>query len=171
MTKSAPYTREFTVPVYCSRTHDPYAWQTDALAIMWEGLLAYAFPPFSLIPRVLTKIEEENCRILLIAPFWPRQPWFSRLTRLLVHRPVVLPKRLDILRQPRSGLLHPAPVGLHLTCWVLSRNPSARQDFLDELRLLQPAVVGHQPGKSTTVDYAISINGEEADLCVPPILL
>ena len=32
------------LPVYCSRTHDPYAWQTDALAIRWDGLLAYAFP-------------------------------------------------------------------------------------------------------------------------------
>jgi hypothetical protein len=159
------------LPVYCSRTPDPYAWQTDALAIRWDGLLAYAFPPFSLISRVLTKIEEENCRILLIAPFWPRQPWFSRITRLLVHRPVVLPKRVDILRQPRSGLLHPAPEGLHLTCWVLSRNPSVRQDFLNELRILQPAVVEHQPGKSTTVDYAISINGVGTDLCIPLILL
>ena len=39
---------------------DPSAWQIDALAFQWDGLLAYAFPPFSLIPRVLAKIESSS---------------------------------------------------------------------------------------------------------------
>ncbi len=159
------------LPVYCTRVPDPRAWQTDALTMRWDGLLAYAFPPFSLIPQVLAKLEQENCKVLLIAPFWPRQPWFTRLTMLLVHRPVVLPQRTDILFQPSSGFLHPAPQELHLTCWVLSRNPSARQAFLDELQLLQPAVDESQPGRFTTVDYAIFTSGVDNDLYIPPILL
>ena len=159
------------LPVYCTRAPDPRAWQTDALAIRWNGLLAYAFPPFSLIPRVVTKLEQEDCKVLLIAPFWPRQPWFPRLTKLLVHQPVILPQRADILLQPSSGFLHPAPQDLHLTCWVLSSNPSAQLAFLSELRLLQPAAAGPPPGKSTTADYVIFPNGAESDLCIPPILL
>ncbi|XP_038064670.1 uncharacterized protein LOC119735051 [Patiria miniata] len=159
------------LPVYCARHNDPCAWQTDALAIRWDRLLAYAFPPFSLIPRVLAKVEQEDCKILLIAPFWPRQPWFPRLTKLLVHRPVILPQRADILFQPSSGFLHPAPEDLHLTCWVLSRNPSARRAFLNELRPLQPAADGNLQGKFTTVDYTIFTNVVEPGLCVPPILL
>ena len=71
------------------------------------------FPPISLLARVITKLEQEEC---IIAPFWPSHLWFTRLTRLLVHRPVVLPQRADILFQPSSGLLHPAPQHLHLTC-------------------------------------------------------
>ena len=96
------------LPIYCARRPDPSVWQIDALAFQWDGLLAYAFPPFSLIPRVLAKIEQENCRVLLIALFWPRQPWFPRLINLLVHRPVILPRRADILYQPSSDMLHPA---------------------------------------------------------------
>ena len=159
------------LPLYCARTHDPRAWQTDALSIRWNGLLAYAFPPISLISRVLTKLEQEECRVLLIAPFWPRHPWFTRIIRLLVHRPVILPQRADILYQPSSGLLHPAPEGLRLTCWVLSRSPSAQQDFRAELRALQHAAVEPQPGKSTTADYAIFTNGVEPGIFIPPILL
>ena len=71
------------LPIYCARRPDPSAWQIDTLAFQWDGLLAYAFPPFPLIPRVLAKIEQENSRVLLIAP------WFPRLINLLVHCPIL----------------------------------------------------------------------------------
>ena len=54
----------------------PTRGRSSALSVQWDGLLAYAFPPISLVSRSLTKIEQEDCRVLLIAPFWPRQPWF-----------------------------------------------------------------------------------------------
>ncbi|XP_038059021.1 uncharacterized protein LOC119730278 [Patiria miniata] len=159
------------LPIYCTRGPDPNAWQTDALSVRWDGLLAYAFPPISLVSRVLTKIEQEDCRILLIAPFWPRQPCFPRLVRLLVHRPVILPRRADLLYQPSSGINHQAPGDLHLTCWVLSRDPSAQQAFRDELQQLQPSPVEPQPERCTIADYAISLNGVDGNPFIPPILL
>ena len=159
------------LPTYCTRAPSPRAWQTDALAIPWDGLLAYAFPPFSLITRVIAKLEQENCKVLLIAPFWPRQPWFARLLGLLVHLPVILPERADLLFQPSSGLLYPTPQYLHLTCWVLSSDRSARQGFLSELRLLQPAAAENPPGKSMIADYDISISGVDEDLHIPPLYL
>ena len=144
------------LPIYCARRSDSSAWQIDALAFQWDGLLAYAFPPFSLIPRVLAKIEQENCRVLFIAPFWPCQPWFPRLINLVVHRPVILPRRADILYQPSSGMLHPAPGDLHLTCWVLSHDLSAQQVCHDELQRLRPTPGGPQPGRCMAANYIIS---------------
>ena len=57
----------------------------------WNHLHAYAFPPFILIPAVLEKIRQHQCRIVLIAPFWPQQQWFSELLLLLVSAPIRLP--------------------------------------------------------------------------------
>ena len=48
----------------------------DALSMDWNHLHVYAFPPFILIPAVLEKIRQHQCRIVLIAPFWPQQQWF-----------------------------------------------------------------------------------------------
>ncbi|XP_038072759.1 uncharacterized protein LOC119741137 [Patiria miniata] len=158
------------LPIYCTRGPDPNAWQTDALSVRWDSLLAYAFPPISLVSRVLTKIEQEDCGILLIALFWPRQPWFPWLVRLLVHRPVILPRRADLLYQPSSGISHQAPGDLHLTCWVLSRDPSAQQAFRDELQQLQPSPAEPQPERCTIADYAFSLNGVDGNPFIPPIL-
>ena len=52
---------------------------------------AYAFPPTILIPSILAKICQSQCRIVLIAPFWPQRPWFSELLQLLVSAPIHLP--------------------------------------------------------------------------------
>ncbi|XP_072024901.1 uncharacterized protein [Amphiura filiformis] len=64
------------LPVYCSRMRDPRALAVDALHLNWRGMTAYAFPPISLLQRVIQKIASEDCNIILIAPFWPRHLWF-----------------------------------------------------------------------------------------------
>ena len=51
----------------------------------------YAFPSFSLISRVLQKIENENAEGVLIVPAFTTQPWFQRLLRVLIKPPVKLP--------------------------------------------------------------------------------
>ena len=123
------------LPVFCARHDHPQAWATDALSLDWTSMSAYAFPPISPLPQVVGKVEQSLCKILLIAPFWPCQLWFVRLVRLLVGPPLILLARHDLLFQLSSGILHPNPVDLHLTCWPLSSNPSLRQAFL---RTLQP---------------------------------
>ncbi len=45
--------------------------------------LLYAFPPIKLIPAILCRVKVSSARLLLIAPFWPSQTWFSELTSLL----------------------------------------------------------------------------------------
>ena len=50
----------------------------DALNINWTGLTAYAYPPTALLHRVIQKIRQCHCLIILIAPGWPGMPWFFR---------------------------------------------------------------------------------------------
>ena len=155
------------LPTFCSRHVNPQAWATDALSISWKGILGYAFPPISLLPRVLEKIDQEICKILLIAPFWPRQAWFPRLLNLLVHPPLVLPKRPDFLTQPISKAPHPDPDSLHLSVWMLSQCPSERQAFLTQLQPWQQRAEELPQEKLTTIDYSTTSNCVPRKLSIP----
>ena len=115
------------LPSYCSRVRDPEAWAVDAFSIHWGKFQGYAFPPFPLIPRVLAKIREDQARVLLIAPCWPRRLWFPELLSLLAAQPVLLPLTADVVAQPLSGFLHHNPEALHLTAWPLSGRRQDRQ--------------------------------------------
>ncbi|KAL0183525.1 hypothetical protein M9458_019221, partial [Cirrhinus mrigala] len=56
-----------------------YSKDRDALAHDWPNLLLYAFPPTSLIPQVLKRVREQKHKLLLGAPLWRNQHWFSEL--------------------------------------------------------------------------------------------
>ena len=45
--------RNHQLPAYYSYSLDPQALGQDAMMADWSGLLAYAFPPIAMIPRVL----------------------------------------------------------------------------------------------------------------------
>lgn len=62
----------------------------NAFSIAWYGIFAYDFPPIPLLPKVLRKMKAEPCQILLIAPAWPRQHWYTELL-LPVPPPIRLP--------------------------------------------------------------------------------
>ena len=108
------------LPLYCAKTRDPNAFALDAFSISWGNLRPYAFPPFNLIPRVLSKIVEDGAQILLIAPRWPGRSWFPRLLDLLIDDPWPLPPWPNVVSQPLSGLLSENPDRLRLTAWPLS---------------------------------------------------
>ena len=123
------------LPMYCARTQDQAAWRVDAFSIRWTGLRAYAFPPISLIPRILRKIREDEAWVVLIAPWWPKRTWFLDLVDLLAGYPLTLPTRPDLLAQPISGTQHPRLSALHLTAWPLSGYRALRRDFRSGLPL------------------------------------
>ncbi|XP_073412144.1 uncharacterized protein [Dendrobates tinctorius] len=89
----------------------------DALQASWKFKLAYAFPPLILLPQVIRKIREEKARVILIAPFWPKRPWFSWLRIMSVKDPWVLPSNPNLLSQ--GPFFHPQVDNLHLTAWNL----------------------------------------------------
>ena len=124
------------LPNYFSWGAEAESMGRNALTQEWSGLLVYAFPPISLIPRVLLKLSQTTaCRMLLVAPSWPRQVWFSRLLGVLVAEPVRLPDRLDLLSiSGTSELVPPQTVqALRLTVWTISADRSLRRAFLERL--------------------------------------
>ena len=52
----------------CLPIPDPRAWDIDALNINWTNLTAYAYPPTALLHKVIQKIRQCQCLIIVIAP-------------------------------------------------------------------------------------------------------
>ena len=122
------------VTVYCSPFPDPEAWACDALAVNWTGMYAYAFPPPILVPKVLKKVSQETCVVLLVAPFSPKQSWHPVLLELLVEFPRILPVSENMLTQQKGRVCHPDPNSLKLTAWKISRDITLRKNFLRKLK-------------------------------------
>ena len=115
------------LPVYFSPASDPRAAGTDALLQPWDDLQAYAFPPIAIIRRVLLKLRSsKNCKLTLIAPFWPQRDWFPDLLELLSDVPFTLSSRRDLLRQPHFHRFHLNLPMLQLTAWRLSSDSPSR---------------------------------------------
>ena len=117
--------------MYMSWKPDPGAVATDALSQQWTCLRGYAFPPFSLIGRCLTKVRQEKVsRLVLIAPMWPTQPWFPVLQSMAVREPVMIPQTPDLLLNHR-GEVHPLITqgSLNLAAWLVSGNPLTVKEF------------------------------------------
>ena len=72
---------------------DPETIAINAFSISWKPYVLYAFPPFSIIPKVLQKIQAEEATGLLVVPCWPTQPWWPLVMRLLVQESLVFPKK------------------------------------------------------------------------------
>ena len=88
----------------------------------------YAFPPFSVVARVLQKIQEDSGTLLVILPLWPTQPWFPSALRLLIRPPLLLPRLPLVLPQDPSRM-HPQAHKLVLTAMMLSGDPSQTKAF------------------------------------------
>ena len=136
------------LPLYVSSIPDPKAWHIDALNINWTGLTAYAYPPMALLHRVIQKIRQCNCLIILIAPGWPGMPWFWDLVQLSTEIPLQLPVSTTLLNQSHNYVFHSNPQHLNLNAWCLgvdnSKNKASLWKWQRELLHLS----GHQQGPS-----------------------
>ena len=72
---------------YVSWRPDPGTIYVDAFTMNWTNLIAYAFPPFNLIPLISKK---EMATLILIAPLWSAQSWWPLLIDLVIDYPVYL---------------------------------------------------------------------------------
>ncbi|XP_016333453.1 uncharacterized protein LOC107681650 [Sinocyclocheilus anshuiensis] len=99
-------------PIYFSK-------ERDALAHDWPSLLLYAFPPIALIPQVIRQIREKRHKVLLVAPLWRNQLWFSEMSQLLTAAPWPIPLRRDLLSQANMTIWHPQPKLWALHLWPL----------------------------------------------------
>ena len=113
---------------------DPEALLCDAFTSKWTEKF-YAFPPFSLISKVLVKIENDHAEGILIAPWWPTQPWFAKLARMIIDCPVLLPRSVSTLLLPQNpAAIHPLLPKMTLTAFLVSGNHSKVMDFQNSLK-------------------------------------
>lgn len=75
---------------YVSRFPEAHALVTDAFTISWGKFFLYAFPPFSIILRVLEKIVQDEALGILVVPDAPSQPWYPFFRSLLTRDPVFI---------------------------------------------------------------------------------
>ena len=94
------------LPLYVSPIPDPRAWDIDALNIDWTNLTAYAYPPTALLHKVIQKIKQCHCLIIMIAPGWPGMPWFWDLVQLSTEIPLQLPVSTTLLKQSHKYVFH-----------------------------------------------------------------
>jgi len=86
------------------------------------GLVGYAYPLHQLLTKFLQKYQVAyRCKIILIAPYWPNQPWFPRLSQLAVREPIQLPHKPSLIRQPLTGIFHSRVEVLNLHTWLLEK--------------------------------------------------
>ena len=82
-----------------------------------------------LIPAVLKKLRSSSGVLLtIVAPYWPRRPWFPDLLDLVVDGPVALPQSRDLLHQPHFHRFHLGVSRLCFHAWRLSSDSPAQVD-------------------------------------------
>ena len=95
------------LPQYVSPVPDPKALAVDALEMNWSGLHLYSFPPSALCPLVVKKlINSQSCRMLLVAPLRETKEWLQDLLALSIRRPIALPLKENLLKQPHLVVFH-----------------------------------------------------------------
>ncbi len=147
------------LPVYVSPLPDTQAWKIDALSFSWTNLWMYAFPPIPLLPEVLQRVMSTQCDVVLIAPQWPTQSWYTTLLELSVDHPRQLPQIQKLLKQPGSDVFHYDPSILNLHAWKLSgplsRAAATRKTWLPGSQ----RHIGTAHKQSTTADGDCTVIG------------
>ena len=120
------------LPAYVSWKADPFARYVDAFTLNWASHTFYAFPPFVLVGRCLSKIRGDGATGILIVPMWPTQSYFASLLSMLVDTPRYFKATRKTLTNPLLGeQRHPLQVTL-LVCRV-SGNPLLSMEFRHKL--------------------------------------
>jgi len=104
---------------YFSWRPDPQSSGIDAFTFSWSNLRFYAFPPFSMILQTLRKIESDNATGIVVAPFWPTQPWFPFFRKLCDNNFIIIEPSKDLLTFCNRP--HPLWKTISLVAGLLSR--------------------------------------------------
>ena len=134
----------YKIKPYVSFHPDPGAIAVNAFHMSWKQFQAYIFPPFCLISRILQKVQEEHCTVVMVAPRWPTQVWWPKLMSLLIAHPILLPKdKTTIFLPSNPEATHPLHPHLELMIYLLSGNPSQTKAF----QQLLPTLSSNRGGK------------------------
>ena len=142
---------------YVSWHPEPDSWAVDAFSLNWNTLKFYAFPPFSLLGRTLSKIRQDQAEGILVAPLWSTQPWFPLLMKLVMEDPLIIfPHKRNLLLPPNFQEAHPLFKHLKLLVIHVSGRPSENSTYLQKLLPSSMTLGDREPGRSTIL---LSENG------------
>ena len=134
---------------FVSWGRDPESFAVNAFLLNWSNWnFIYAFPPFSIILKVLRKWSDDGAEGILICPLWKTATWFPVLLRMLVAPPILLNRGKSTLVLPHSGESHPLYQKLTLTACVLSGKHYKCQNFLKKLAISSSEAGENQPKNS-----------------------
>ena len=135
---------------YVSYRPDPGSMAVDAFQLSWTNLHFYAFPPFSVIVKVLQKISLDKATGVIIVPYWPSQAFFPTLLHMLIADPVLIHRHNKLLQLTTNHkLLHPLRKKLNLLGCIISGNPLQQKTYQEKLRI-SSYNLGEQAHKNNT---------------------
>ena len=106
---------------YASWLPDAKAHKIDAFTMNWKNMYFYAFPPFSLIAKVIEKVRLDKATGILVVPNWKNQPWYPIFCRLVISKKLILGPNNNLLYISSSQeVLHPRARYLQLIAAVIS---------------------------------------------------
>ena len=142
----------FKISNFISWHNDPYSSLVNAFSFKWLENV-YLFPPLPLIDKVLIKFEQDKVlNGLIICPYWPSKPWFSKLLEMLIDFPLDFPD--SCITDPS----HMLPRHCHFLAWPIGSVLSQRLAFQEKLPNVNSRVLSKIPwldtkdiGKSSVV--------------------
>ncbi|XP_072400418.1 uncharacterized protein [Diabrotica undecimpunctata] len=106
-------------PKYVSWKKDPDSFAIDAFTLNWNNYKFYAFPPFSLVMRVLNKIILDKAEGIVVVPLWEAQCWYPVFLKLLKFRPILFKPKRDLMLSP-FNCSHPIWSKITLVAGIVS---------------------------------------------------
>ena len=114
-------------PAFFSWWPDPYAVATDAFLQDWCQIKGYANPPWNLVGQVLSKVQMDQARIVLVAPVWKTQPWYPLLLQMLIAVPRLINHDQIMLNRDPGDLIP------QLAVWLISGRDTETKSFRRKL--------------------------------------
>ncbi len=110
-------------PCFISFKPDPGAMAVDAFTLDWAKYQFYAFPPFSIISKVLQKVMSDKAEGICVFPQWPTLPWYPQAKKLVCRDPIILTSQRSLHLPNHLEEIHPLAPKLRLiVCHLSSKN-------------------------------------------------
>ena len=126
------------IKTYFSWRPDPLRQAADAFQQNWFHESLYAFPPFCMIPKALSKVLKEKVpMMILVTPVWLSQLWYPEAMKMSIQQPILLTWRRDLLKNPKGEIhLLVQSKTLELVPWTVSGLDCKRTEFEGRLPIL-----------------------------------
>jgi len=135
--------RNFRLTTYVSYLPDDKALAVNAFSLSWTNIFSYMFPPFSILGKVLQKLEQDEAEAVLVAPLFSTQTWFPKLLQMISGPAFLLPKPQHILKHPSHQMPHRL-VKMSLGVFKISGNKCAAKAFQETLPISFCALGGQE---------------------------